>query len=65
MTLNLFSDRKILLGIGIGIVISSLILSAIKLSYNLSDYEVEKKALKMGMKYPDDVKVIYKEDSKK
>lgn len=50
---------------GIGIIIATIFISGAKLKYTMSDYEVEKRALKMGMKYPQDVKVINKEELKK
>lgn len=37
----------------------------VKVNYNLSDYEIEKRASSMGMKYPEDVKVIIDKDVKK
>ena len=37
----------------------------VKINYNLSDYEIEKRARSMGMKYPEEVKVIIDKDVKK
>ncbi len=43
---------------GIGIVISTLIMTKVKINYEISDYQVEKRARAMGMKYPEEVKFI-------
>ncbi|SQC03187.1 hypothetical protein [Clostridium tetanomorphum] len=43
---------------GIGIVISTLIMIGTKINYQMSNYEVEKRARSMGMKYPEEIKVI-------
>lgn len=59
------SDRKLLLGIGIGLVIGVTSMTGVKINYSLSDYEVEKRAHSMGMKYPEEVKVIIDKDVKK
>lgn len=47
------------MGIGLGIVIASLIMLFSQSSY-YSDYEIEKKAREMGMKYPEEILAIEK-----
>lgn len=47
------------MGIGLGIIISSLILICLQ-STLYSDYEVEKRAREMGMKYPDEILALEK-----
>lgn len=59
------SDRKLLLGIGIGLVIGVTAMTGVKINYSLSDYEIEKRAHSMGMKYPEEAKVIIDKDVKK
>lgn len=46
-------------------MIATIFMSGAKLRYSMSDYEVEKRALKMGMKYPQDMRVINKEGANK
>ncbi|MDU1348966.1 MULTISPECIES: hypothetical protein [Clostridium] len=36
-----------------------------KLNYNLSDAQIEVKARSLGMKYPDEVKIMIKDEVKK
>ncbi|NEZ45911.1 hypothetical protein FDF74_01645 [Clostridium niameyense] len=57
---NFLCDRKILIGIGIGIILSTGIMTSVKINYNLSRSEIEKKAMDLGMKYPEEMKVINK-----
>jgi len=33
-------------------------MTTVKINYNMSDYQVEKRARAMGMRYPSEVKVI-------
>lgn len=56
--LDFFSDRKMLLGIGIGIIFSTSIMLAAKLNYQMSRSQIEQKARGIGMQYPEDMKVI-------
>ncbi|MBE6065286.1 hypothetical protein [Clostridium cochlearium] len=63
--ISFLSDRKLLLGIGIGIVMGITSMIGVKINYNLSDYEIEKRARSMGMKYPEEVKVIIDKDVNK
>lgn len=53
-----FSDRKILIGIGIGILIATFVMSGVKIKYEMSKSQIEDKARSMGMEYPDEIKVI-------
>lgn len=57
-------DTRFLTGLGVGIVITALLLS-LNPSYNLSKLEVEKKARNMGMKYPDEIKAYFNNDKNK
>ncbi|HAG45051.1 MAG TPA: hypothetical protein DCL31_19165 [Clostridium sp.] len=59
------ADRKVLLGIGIGIIIGTIFMGFSKLNYELSDAQVEVKARALGMKYPDEVKIMIKDEVKK
>ncbi len=57
-------DTHFLTGLGVGIVITALLLS-LSPSYKLSKLEVEKKARNMGMKYPDEIKAYFNNDKNK
>lgn len=50
-----------MLGLGIGIIIATFLLSGIKLNNKMNDKEIEIRARKMGMEYVKDEKVIPKE----
>lgn len=52
-------DRKVILGIGIGFIISALLMMAMPQT-KISNDQVERMARDMGMVYPDDVKALYK-----
>lgn len=60
---DFLSDRRVLAGIGIGIVISTLLMINTKIQYNLSRYKIEMKAREYGMEYKDEHKVIEKTPS--
>ncbi|MBL4937974.1 hypothetical protein JK636_19880 [Clostridium sp. YIM B02515] len=62
--IDFLSDRKVLLGIGIGIIISTVIMSSVKFNNNISSTEIEKRAKALGMDYPSEFKVINKDVSK-
>lgn len=51
MLKNVFKSREFLIGLGLGLIIASLCLWNKK---ELSDYEIELRAKKMGMKYESD-----------
>ncbi|HAK42914.1 MAG TPA: hypothetical protein DCM59_09755 [Clostridium sp.] len=57
----MLSDRKILFGIGMGIILGVLFTIPIKIDYKLSDGEIEIQARKLGMSYPDEIKIKIKE----
>jgi hypothetical protein len=48
----------LLLGIGIGILIGTFFMLGSKVNYTLSKSQIEEKAAALGMKYPDEIKVI-------
>ncbi|MHC1682514.1 MAG: hypothetical protein AB6733_06150 [Clostridiaceae bacterium] len=52
------SDRKILLGIGIGMILSTILLFTYNATSTLSKGQIEEKARGLGMNYPEDYKVI-------
>jgi hypothetical protein len=54
----LLSDRKVLLGIGIGIIIATSVMLESKIRYTMSKNQIEQKARSMGMQYPEEMKVI-------
>lgn len=56
-------DTKFITGLGVGIIITALILS-ISPNYKLSKLEAEKMARSMGMKYPDEIKAYFNNDKK-
>lgn len=62
--MDFLSDRKILLGIGIGIILTTIILSTYKFKTNMSNAEIEKRARALGMDYPSEFKVMNKEGNK-
>ncbi|MBU5225363.1 hypothetical protein KQI36_01615 [Clostridium senegalense] len=64
-TFKFLSDKKILLGIGIGILIGAFCMTISQVTYSLSDSQVEMRARKLGMKYPDEVKVMINKDEVK
>lgn len=51
-------DRKVLLGIGIGMIFTTIVMYSINSGRTMSRGEIESKASHYGMKYPDDMKVI-------
>ncbi|MDI0266989.1 flagellar protein [Clostridioides difficile] len=50
-------DKKVLLGIGIGILISTLCIMLFS-NNDMSKAEIEKKARELGMKYASEMKVL-------
>ncbi|QCX32331.1 hypothetical protein FDN13_00710 [Caloramator sp. E03] len=59
----LFKDSNFLLGLGVGIMISTLILSSFSYS-QIPKYKIEMMARKMGMIYPDEIKAYFEGDKK-
>ncbi|MCC0644123.1 MULTISPECIES: flagellar protein [unclassified Clostridioides] len=53
----LLFDKKVLLGIGIGILISTLCIMLFS-NNDMSKAEIEKKARTLGMKYASEMKVL-------
>lgn len=53
-------DRKVLIGIGIGMIISALVLSGVNFSKPMSKAQIEEQAKSYGMDYPSAFKVIMK-----
>ena len=51
-----------MIGIGIGIIISTTIMVGAKIEYQMSKSQIEDKARSMGMVYPDEVKVLNEKD---
>lgn len=47
---------------GIGIVFSTIVMIGAKVNYEMSPYQIEKKARSMGMEYPEDMKVIIEKE---
>lgn len=54
----MFYDRKVLFGIGIGILISVSLFIIFKPNTIMSDSQVEMRAREMGMNYPSEIKVL-------
>lgn len=63
--IDFLSDRKVLLGIGIGLVLATSIMIQVKIQYQMSKSQIEQKARSMGMQYPEDMKVINKDNGGK
>lgn len=59
------SDRKILLGIGIGIILATSVMLQAKIQYQMSKTQIEQKARSLGMQYPEEMKVINKDNGGK
>lgn len=51
-----------LVGIGIGMVLSTIVMTGVKINYQMSKSQIEDKAREMGMEYPEEVKVINNKD---
>ena len=48
------------MGIGIGMIVATLIMTGVNINYSLSNAQIEAKARVLGMQYPQDFKVINK-----
>lgn len=55
-------DRKILFGIGLGIIMAVCFTLPIKFDNKMSAGEIEIEAKKLGMSYPDEIKINIGED---
>lgn len=62
--IDFFSDRKVLLGVGVGMIIGTTIMINAKIRVNLSQYQIEMKAREYGMEYKDEYKVIERKNNK-
>jgi hypothetical protein len=60
----LLTDRKILIGIGIGMVLTSILMFSYNYNKELSNDKIEEKARALGMHYDDECKVLFKGDEK-
>lgn len=58
LLIDFLSDRKLLIGIGIGIVMATFVMVGTKINYQMSKTQIEDKARGMGMIYPEETKVI-------
>ena len=64
--IDFLNDRKLLIGVGIGLIIATILMWGYKSNQELSKARIEEKAMEYGMKYPDEVKTIFdKEDVEK
>lgn len=57
---NFLCDKKLLIGIGIGMVLTSVVLMGYEYKGSMSKENIEKAAREMGMHYEDECKVILK-----
>ena len=55
---SFLSDKRLLVGIGIGMIIATLIMTGVNINYSFSSAQIESKARALGMQYPQDFKVI-------
>ena len=58
-------DRRICLGIGIGLVLGVIFMFGYKYTVNLSDSQIEEKARGLGMIYENESKAIFKGEGSK
>lgn len=63
--MKFLTDRKIMLGIGIGILIGTFCMTISQFTYSLSDAQIEMRARKLGMKYPDEMKIMINNEVEK
>ncbi|WP_057978179.1 hypothetical protein [Caloramator mitchellensis] len=59
----MIKDRNFLLGLGIGIVITAILMS-FTTTKNMTNQQIEIKARELGMKYPDEIKAFFENDKK-
>lgn len=55
-------DKKLLMGIGIGMILTATLMTGFQYKGNISDDKVEEKARGLGMHYEDECKVFFKGD---
>lgn len=58
--MNFFTDRKILLGIGIGMTLTAILMFGYQYNRTLSNDKIEEKARGLGMHFDDECKVLFK-----
>lgn len=63
LLLRHFNDKNFLLGLGVGLIIASLLMN-FNIKSKISKVEVEKKAHEMGMMYPEEIKAYFQNDRK-
>ncbi len=51
-------NKNFVLGLGIGIIISALLMSTFSIK-NISKLEIERRASELGMMYPDEIKAFF------
>ena len=61
--MDFLSDRRVLVGIGIGIIIGTAVMVNAKINVSISKTEIEMKAREYGMEYKGEHKVIEDEPS--
>lgn len=62
--LDFFSDKKLLMGVGIGMILSCILMFGYEYKSNVSNEKIEEAARGLGMHYSDECKVIFKGDEK-
>jgi len=55
----IFTDRKILFGIGIGLILGVILMTLYKSTIGLSDSQIEEKARSLGMIYKSEQKSMF------
>ena len=60
IVIDFLTDRKILMGIGIGMVLTSIFMFGYSYNKELSNDKIEEKARGLGMHYEDECKVLFK-----
>lgn len=53
-------DKKVLLGIGIGLIIGTIVMGFYQFSIGISDSQIEERARKMGMHFDNECKAIFR-----
>ena len=61
---NFLCDKKILIGIGIGLILGTSLMFTYKYSNSMTDAKIEEKARGLGMHTKDECKVFFKGDEK-
>lgn len=53
-------DKKVLLGIGIGLIIGTILMSFYQFSISISDSQIEERARGLGMHFNNECKAIFR-----